>query len=255
MIANYHTHTPRCGHAWGREEEYVRCALERGLDILGFSDHSPYPFPDGYRSTFRMELHELDDYIDAVLTMRKQFGDQIRIHLGLELEYYPMFFSELLAILRDRPVEYLLLGQHCLGSEIDDVYSGRPTDDEALLQRYCHQVMDAMNTGVFTYLAHPDLFRFTGDRRTYGRNMRLLCREAKQCGLPLEINMLGLAEGRNYPNPLFWEVAAEEGCTAVVGCDAHRPEALLDLETEKKARALAETYGIRLLETIPLHTI
>ena len=47
MIANLHTHTPRCRHASGTEEEYVRCALDAGLQTLGFSDHTPYPFPNG----------------------------------------------------------------------------------------------------------------------------------------------------------------------------------------------------------------
>ena len=45
MIANYHTHTTRCNHATGTEEEYVQSALERGLEILGFSYHTPYTFP------------------------------------------------------------------------------------------------------------------------------------------------------------------------------------------------------------------
>ena len=31
MIANYHTHTPRCNHAVGTEEEYVQAAIQRGL--------------------------------------------------------------------------------------------------------------------------------------------------------------------------------------------------------------------------------
>ena len=37
MIANYHTHTPRCNHAVGSEVEYVENALAQGLKILGFS--------------------------------------------------------------------------------------------------------------------------------------------------------------------------------------------------------------------------
>ena len=31
MIANYHTHTWRCGHAEGTEQDYVDRALERIL--------------------------------------------------------------------------------------------------------------------------------------------------------------------------------------------------------------------------------
>jgi len=46
MIANYHTHTPRCNHATGEERAYVEQAIKKGLKILGFSDHTPYIFPE-----------------------------------------------------------------------------------------------------------------------------------------------------------------------------------------------------------------
>ena len=38
MIANYHSHTTRCNHAKGTEEEFIRCAMDRGLKVFGFSD-------------------------------------------------------------------------------------------------------------------------------------------------------------------------------------------------------------------------
>ena len=72
MITNLHTHTPRCRHASGTEEEYVRCALNAGLQTLGFSDHTPYPFPNGYYSTFRMFPDELPGYVAAVEDVRKR---------------------------------------------------------------------------------------------------------------------------------------------------------------------------------------
>ena len=64
MIANYHTHTPRCMHATGAEEEYVRCAIEAGYQILGFADHTPYPFTNGYVSHFRMSVAALSEYAE-----------------------------------------------------------------------------------------------------------------------------------------------------------------------------------------------
>ena len=56
MIANYHTHTARCGHAAGTEDEYVQQAIQSGLKILGFSDHTPYWFAGEYYSRMRMLL-------------------------------------------------------------------------------------------------------------------------------------------------------------------------------------------------------
>ena len=43
MKVNLHTHTYRCGHAEGTEEEYVLAAIENGYVKLGFSDHTPFP--------------------------------------------------------------------------------------------------------------------------------------------------------------------------------------------------------------------
>ena len=50
MLANYHTHTQRCGHAIGEDREYIEQAVKNGFGILGFSDHCPWVFPADYVS-------------------------------------------------------------------------------------------------------------------------------------------------------------------------------------------------------------
>ena len=255
MVANYHTHTPRCNHAQGTEEEYVQAALKGALKILGFSDHTPYIFPEGYYSSFRMKPGQLKDYTESVLNLRDRYKDQIEIHCGVEAEYYPLYFSDSLAFLRDSPVEYMILGQHFVGNEIHEPASSASTDSEEILSRYCRQTMEALNTGLYTYFAHPDLIRFTGDRKVYAKHIRQLCREAKSCRIPLEINLLGVHESRHYPYDYFWELAAEEGCQVIIGCDAHQPFALQNVEAEKKGMDLARRYGLEVLETVTLRHI
>ena len=66
MKANYHTHTWRCNHAVGTEEGYVLAAIRAGMEILGFSDHTPYLFPGDYYSNFRMRPEQLPDYARTV---------------------------------------------------------------------------------------------------------------------------------------------------------------------------------------------
>ena len=61
MRFNYHTHTTRCQHAKGTEREYVEAAIRGGYKILGFSDHTPYPFDNGYESRIRMKMEEDPD--------------------------------------------------------------------------------------------------------------------------------------------------------------------------------------------------
>ena len=250
MIANFHTHTPRCRHAGGTEEEYVRCALNAGLQTLGFSDHAPYPFPDGYYSTFRMFPDELSGYVAAVEDVRRRYAGQIQIHLGVEAEYYPKFFKDMVSMVKDQGIEYMLLGQHMLYDEMEGIGTAGPTADPVLLRQYCDQTIEAIHTGLFTYFAHPDIMNFVGDEKLYRQQMGRLCRAARACGMPLEINLLGLYLQRQYPNPKFWQIAAEEGCKVVLGVDAHQPEALLDTETERKAREMVKTYGLELLETV-----
>lgn len=255
MIANFHTHTPRCHHAVGTEAEYVRCALDAGVKTLGFSDHTPYPFPDGYVSCFRMEMENLAGYADAVLALRRQYAGLIEIPLGVEAEFYPKFFADMMIHLRDHGIEYMILGQHCLHNEMDGPGAGGPTADAAMLRQYCNQSIDALYTGLFTYFAHPDLMWFEGDEAVYRREMGRLCRAAKACDVPLEINLLGIVKGRNYPDRRFWEIAAKENCKVVLGCDAHDPQMLLDTAPEQKARKLVSELSLELLETVPLRPI
>lgn len=251
MIANYHSHTTRCRHARGTEKEYVEKAIGRGLKVFGFSDHAPQFFPGDYYSTMRMFPEELPAYCHAVRSLQEEYKGRIEIPLGVEAEYYPCSWKELIPYLQDQGIEYMILGQHWASNEYDAPYSGEPKTDVKALSQYCDQVITAMETGKFTYIAHPDIYRFVGDRRAYLNQMRRICVASKQTNTPLEINLLGLAAHRNYPNPLFWEIASEEGCQVILGIDAHAPEEIADRKPEMMAMAMVREFGLHLLEAVP----
>lgn len=259
MIANYHTHTFRCGHADGIEDEYAEKAAEAGLKILGFSDHTPQDYFDAdpavLKTGIRMLPEELPGYADSIRRLADEYRERMDIRLGVEAEYYPKYFSRLLAMLRDNGVEYMLLGQHFLGNEIGDVYSGRRTEDPEALSRYVSQCTEALETGLFTYFAHPDLLHFAGSDDIYEREMRRLCRAALRTETPLEINLLGIREGRHYPDERFWRIAGEEGCSVIIGCDAHRPGDLPDPESDQKALQMVSRFELKLIGTVSLRPI
>jgi histidinol-phosphatase (PHP family) len=73
--------------------------------------------------------------------------------------------------------------------------------------------------------------------------------------MPLELNLLGLHGHRHYPNPWFWEMAAEENCKVILGCDAHEPEFLCNEDITRDGLKFLEPYGLELLETVPLRPI
>ena len=257
MIVNYHTHTPRCGHAVGSEKEYVEAALRAGLKTLGFSDHTPHDYFDGpfRNSRVRMDIGELPSYAATVRSLAEEYAGRIEILLGVEAEYYPKYFSRLLDLLRKNEVRYMILGQHFLGNEVGEPYCGRATDDPAILERYVTQSIEGLQTGVFSYFAHPDLLHFTGENTKYEEQMRRLCRAAGEYDIPLEINLLGIREGRHYPDERFWRIAGEEGNIVILGHDAHRPESLEDYRSEELALAIVQKYGLHLTDEVTLRKI
>ena len=251
MLANYHTHTYRCGHAAGEDRAYVETAIQRGLKVLGFSEHVPMPFPDGHESGFRVPRRLLDDYMRSVLALREEYSRDIDIRLGLEAEYYPDLFDAMLELISPYPVDYLLLGQHFNDSR-ETIYNPRPQLSPSALRRYVDAVTAGMETGRFSCVAHPDLFNYMGPEKNYRREMTRLCRRASELDMPLEINVLGLRTGRCYPDETFWTLAREEGCRVVLGCDAHTPEDVADPAQLEAAMAFARRLGLTPEERIDL---
>ena len=253
MIANYHTHTRRCNHAAeDNERAYVESAIRAGLDTLGFADHSPYPFPADYRSGIRMTLEETADYVNTLTSLRAEYADKIDIRIGFEAEYYPDYWQSLLEFLEPYPYDYLILGQHFLGSEIEQPYMGAPTEDRAILDAYVDQCTRALHTGAYSCLAHPDLVHYVGDERILREASRRLCREALECGVPLELNLLGLGTNRHYPRPAFWEEAAVVGNPVILGWDAHWPTWMEQPELAARAEGMLAELGLRQIDHLEL---
>lgn len=197
MLYNYHTHTWRCGHASGTEEEYVQRAIKCGIKHMGFSDYVPFVFPDGSQSGYRIPMEQAEEYISDLLKLKEKYRDTIDIKIGFEMEYYPLFFDDMLKKVIELGGEYLILGQHFIDNEYPDgKYAYKETDDIEYLKRYTGEVIQGIRSGVFTYVAHPDLINFVGDSFLYSQEIRKVCIEAKKENVPLEINFLGIRDNR-----------------------------------------------------------
>lgn len=253
MFANYHTHTTRCGHAQDSEREYIETGIARGLKILGFSDHAPYSFPHGYAAKGRVLESQIEEYYRTLSDLRAEYKKDIEILIGFEAEYYPDLFGNLLRAMEPYDFQYLLMGQHYIYNEYDHpIHNFSPCEDPASLIQYVSQVLEGLQTGKFTYLAHPDMKIFTGDEEIYRREMRRLCEGVKKLGLPLEINGLGMGEGRSYPSDRFFSIAGEVGNVVVIGNDAHKADKVAREDVYQKCRQMAEKYHLQVLDTVPL---
>lgn len=256
MIANYHTHTYRCHHATGTEEEYIKTAINGGIKYMGFSDHIPCTNPDGSESRYRVYMDDRFNYSRKVLSLKEKYKDKIDIKLGYEAEYLPWAFDKMLEVCEETDAEYLILGQHIIGDEKGKEYvSILNSDSEEKLEDYVRLVTEGMRTGYFSYVAHPDVINFTGDKEIYLKHMRKICDASLETDVPLELNFLGIRDERIYPNSDFWELVGEVGCDVVYGFDAHSVKSAYDGESLKKAEEMREKYGLNVLEIPPIRDI
>ena len=251
MLANYHTHTWRCGHARGEDREYVEMAIQNGMQVLGFSDHCPWVFPDGTVSNTRMTPSQLDDYVTSIVKLRDEYKRDITIYLGFESEYIPELMEAQDKLLADYPIDYHILGEHFMEREPIGGYLGYVFDDASLLHRYVDICIEGMETGRYKYLAHPDLMGFAGDNAVYEQEYGRLCAYLKTHAIPVEINLLGVVEKRHYTDPRFLRIAARHGCKAIIGCDAHTPDRLDHTEGQSACAQMARDAGLELVTFLP----
>lgn len=249
MITNLHTHTFRCRHCSGTEKEYVEYAVAHGLKRLGFADHAPASFPDtDFYSYHRMFPEQQEDYVETVLRLREEYRGVIDIRLGYELEYYPRYFDDFMKLLTRFPLDYLIIGQHYCDNEVDNRAYNDETDDPAYLNHYVDQVIEGIGTGVYTYIAHPDLLKFSGDPAVSDDAYSRLILAAKDRGLPLEINLLGIRGKRKYPQERFVELCGKLGAPVCIGTDAHHAADTVDEASEAVALEWISRYGCTLVE-------
>ena len=147
MLHNYHTHTKRCGHAVGTEREYIENAIAKGIQTLGFSDHAPYIFPNGYQSGYRVRVEQLFEYAESVRALAKEYENDIRILCGFELEYYPDFHKDEMEFLRQVKPDYLIMGQHFIGNELDHCVASYQYDNDFFV--FCNYLKRRVTTNKF----------------------------------------------------------------------------------------------------------
>lgn len=255
MITNYHTHTERCFHAKGSDEAFVEAAIERGLKVLGFADHGPWPYKD-YVSGMRMSLDMAEDYIESIRSLQKKYADKIEIKLGFEYEYFPEYFEWLDDFVKEKGIDYIILGHHFLPHEIGGHYAGRIKDTKVLYE-YCEQICQGIKSKRFAYVAHPDLYmkEYPYFDEHACRVAEMICDTAKEYDVPLEYNILGLRKAdydgkEGYPYREFWRIAAEKGNKVILGIDAHTPQEITDSKYIDYAEKAVKELGLEVCRFI-----
>lgn len=248
---NFHTHTFRCKHATGDAADYCAEAEARGMRTLGFSDHTA--LPDDRWQRERMSYAQLDDYVAAVRAAEAAHPS-LRVLLGMECEYVPQmhaYYED--ELFGTRGFDYLVGGPHYFERDGDWVGTYGGTRDGAALRDYARYLVAMIDSNLFDFIAHPDLFGNCyrqWDADTIACSLDIFA-AAKARDVALEVNALGLRKIAHkkpenpyplYPWRPFWELAAESGVTVIVNSDAHRPQDLQARTAE--ALGIVDSLGL-----------
>lgn len=251
LISSFHTHTYLCKHAEGKPVDYVKEATGFGCSALGFSDHCPYP--DSTWDYCRMYKEELPLYIEMVEKAREQAS--FPVFFGFECEWLPRFKSWYKDyLIEELKSDFLVFGSHWYYVNGNLEYAPELNSKKDVF-KYIDFTIEGMSTGLYSFLAHPDLFlaKVENIDSDYLACSKSLIEAAIDLNMPIEINGYGtlkkkiMRKGRTehiYPVRDFWKLARDMGARIICNSDAHYPEHTL--MACQNAIDFAEELGIKL---------
>lgn len=249
LDVDLHTHHARCGHAVGGLEDYVRRAIELGIEVLGLSDHAPlfadprdHPVPG-----IQMARSEFPCYVEEAKRLRRAYAGDLRILVGIEADYVPGHEDVYREQLERAELDFVIGSVHAFGPfhvyQFDTWPSTR--DRVALYRRYFEHVRGAVTSGLFDVLAHVDAIKVYGDDalEAVPDELAATLEAIVDSGITVEINTAGLRKcGEVFPRPSLLAELARRGVPLTYGSDAHAPAELL--YGSGTVRDLCRAHGI-----------
>jgi histidinol-phosphatase (PHP family) len=229
LPADYHMHTPLCHHAVGEPVEYAAHAHKIGLKEIGFSDHSPMERDDF--DDWRMYFSDLDNYVEKVRKAQREFP-QLKIKLGLEVDYLPGYENWIQRLAARHPWDYFIGSVHYVSESWDldnpkKLSHWKQRDPFEVWTVYFERLTMAAESQLFDIIGHADLckkFCYVPTQDCTHLYERFL-RTAAANDVAIEINTSGLRKDckEMYPSPRIVELACEFGVPLTFGSDAHAP--------------------------------
>lgn len=228
--ADYHMHTPLCGHATGEPEDYVKQALKIGLKEIGFSDHAPMlhrPMP-----SVTMSIDKLPEYHRLIEDLRKRYASVISIKIALEADFLPGYESKTKSMIDGYPYDYIIGSVHFIDDWAFDDPATREYwekyDVNEVFRKYYALLRQSAKTGFFQIIGHCDLPKKFGARPSMDMTdeIKATAKVFKDTGVAVEINTAGIRKpcAEMYPAPDCLKIYREAGVPLTFGSDAHTSE-------------------------------
>ncbi len=235
-----HTHT-NASHAQNSVSEMLASARGKGLEILGFSEHSPRPSAYVYPSDYGPHLRAaFPGYVAETIAARNTHGP-LQILLGMELDWLPAERTFMERAVDAWPFDYIIGGIHFLDHWGFDATAAdwdklSPEEKEETYTRY---FIELRNMATARYkgkrlvdiAAHPDIIKLfsVGDFRRWislPHNLDMAAdalTAIRDAGMVMEISSAGLRKpcAEIYPHPAIMGLAADLDVAISFGSDAH----------------------------------
>ncbi len=242
MIVDLHNHTTLCNHAKGKNEEYIKQAIQNGTKYFGFSDHAPMNFDKKYRMSFA----QMKKYEEDIKKLKEEYKKRITILLGYEVDFLDGYIDKRVL---NAKVDFLIGSVHFLkGWGFDNpefIGHYKSKDIDKIWQEYFEAITQMAKSGYFDVVGHIDLIKVFNylPKKEIKHIAHQAIKEIKKANLVVELNSAGLRKPCKeiYPGTAIMELLSEYDIPITLSSDAHQPK---DVGYEKdKLIAYAKSYG------------
>ena len=247
---DWHTHNSLCKHAVGNIEDYIKSAIELGLNVIGISDHFPYEYlsseipslEDIPYENYAMPTNMLEYYILQLDNLKEKYLNQIHVRSAFEIDFFKHQDHILNKYLKSylNKLDYILGSVHVLFGKagifaFDDgrflnKYKEYDGNDEIYIEYYDSlQVMIKSSSFDFDLVSHLDLPK-KFDKRVENKNLIMekvieTLELIKKRDVAVEINTSGLRKEakEQYPSAEIIKEMYDLDIPILLGSDAHNP--------------------------------
>jgi histidinol-phosphatase (PHP family) len=241
IATDFHSHVSRSS-----AQEMVLSAREKGLHVLGLSEHI-FQMVEARPTLAHLPqegpLLTFSEYIAAVRAAGQDTS--VILRLGLEVDFIPGKNEQIQAFLQGYDWDFLIGSVHEVdGLQFESNQKWNREEGEALWLRYMALLRAAVGSGYFSLVSHPVRMRKANAYLPPNLDQELeqLAAEAARCDVALEINGYDV---QNYPNLVrrLARACALHKTPVSVGSDAHNPRQIA--LTHSHAESILREVGIK----------
>lgn len=257
--ADYHVHTYYCD---GKNSplEVVLSAIEKGVEILGFSVHSYTSFDGSYC----IKKEKIEEYKNEINFLKEKFKEKITILCGTEVDYYSDMDKRGFDFLIGS-CHYIKIGEamidvdntpKILRNAADKYLNG---DMYSLAEAYYKDMADVIEKTGADIIGHFNLIEkfsekeklFDTENERYKRAWQKAIDKLLSFNVPFEINTGAISRGYKsepYPSLEMIEYINNKGGKFILTSDSHEKSTLM-YEFPKWEKFFLEK-GIKILEDL-----